>query len=158
VYSVANNFWGKDDAGVEPLIQRMANAKTTCDELKNFYSGTNIRSHFIPSQNIPLIMRHSPVRATIEEDYAKKLLSLSRKPFGSCESGSLKASMDVLRAETESSGKAHQNVALEIKTDLEEPLARFAGAMRERRKIVQGGIEKLLKVKIQQTQAVNKVR
>ncbi|KAF8444209.1 hypothetical protein BGX38DRAFT_1312772 [Terfezia claveryi] len=134
--SFANNFWGKDDAGVEPLIQRMANAKTTCDELKNFYS----------------------IRAAIEEDYAKKLLSLSRKPFGSCESGSLKASMDVLRAETESSGKAHQNVALQIKTDLEEPLARFSGAMRERRKIVQGGIEKLLKVKIQQTQAVNKTR
>ncbi|KAF8420636.1 hypothetical protein EV426DRAFT_238101 [Tirmania nivea] len=134
--SFANNFWGKDDAGVEPLIQRMANAKTTCDELRNFYS----------------------VRAAIEEDYAKKLLSLSRKPFGSCESGSLKASMDVLRAETESSGKAHQNVALQIKTDLEEPLARFSGAMRERRKIVQGGIEKLLKVKIQQTQAVNKTR
>ena len=97
------------------------------------------------------------VRAAIEEDYAKKLLSLSRKPFGSCESGSLKASMDVLRAETEASAKAHQNVALQIKTDLEEPLARFAGAMRERRKIVQGGIEKLLKVKISQTQAVNKV-
>lgn len=65
--------------------------------------------------------------------------------------------MDVLRAETESSAKAHQNVAVQIKTDLEEPLSRFSGAMRERRKIVQGGIEKLLKVKIQQTQAVNKV-
>lgn len=65
--------------------------------------------------------------------------------------------MDVLRAETEASAKAHQNIALQIKTDLEEPLARFAGAMRERRKIVQGGIEKLLKVKISQTQTVNKV-
>jgi len=48
VYLVANNFWGKDDAGVEPLIQRMANAKTTCDELKNFYSGTNIQPHSMP--------------------------------------------------------------------------------------------------------------
>jgi len=25
--SFANNFWGKDDAGVEPLLQRMLNAK-----------------------------------------------------------------------------------------------------------------------------------
>lgn len=44
-----------------------------------------------------------------------------------------------------------------MKTELEEPLAAFAGAMKERRKIVQGGIEKVLKVKIQQTQQVNKV-
>lgn len=37
--SFANNFWGKDDAGVEPLLQRMHNAKQTCDELKVFYNG-----------------------------------------------------------------------------------------------------------------------
>lgn len=40
---VANNFWGKDDAGVGPLLERMHGAKTTCDELKAFYSG--MRSH-----------------------------------------------------------------------------------------------------------------
>lgn len=37
--SFANNFWGKDDAGVEPMLQRMHNAKQTCDELKSFYTG-----------------------------------------------------------------------------------------------------------------------
>lgn len=37
--SFANNFWGKDDAGVEPLLSRMHNAKQTCDELKGFYTG-----------------------------------------------------------------------------------------------------------------------
>ena len=37
--SFANNFWGKDDAGVEPLLSRMLNAKQTCDELKAFYTG-----------------------------------------------------------------------------------------------------------------------
>jgi hypothetical protein len=55
-------------------------------------------------------------------------------------------------------GKSHQAIAGQMKTELEEPLAAFAGAMKERRKIVQGGIEKLLKVKVQQTQHVNKVR
>jgi hypothetical protein len=54
-------------------------------------------------------------------------------------------------------GKSHQNIAAQMKTELEEPLAAFSGAMKERRKIVQGGIEKLLKIKIQQTQHVNKV-
>lgn len=37
--AVANNFWGKDDAGVQPLLERMHNAKVTCDELKAFYNG-----------------------------------------------------------------------------------------------------------------------
>jgi len=54
-------------------------------------------------------------------------------------------------------GKAHQNIASQMRTELEEPLAAFAGGMKERRKIVQNGIEKLLKIKMQQTMAVNKV-
>jgi hypothetical protein len=37
--AVANNFWGKDDAGVNPLLDRMAAAKQTCDELRAFYNG-----------------------------------------------------------------------------------------------------------------------
>lgn len=36
-------------------------------------------------------------------------------------------------------------------------MAAFAGGLKERRKIVQSGIERLLKTKIQQTQTVNKV-
>ena len=55
-------------------------------------------------------------------------------------------------------GKSHQSIAGQMKSELEEPLAAFAGAMKERRKIVQTGIEKLFKTKQQQTQAVNKVR
>ena len=40
ILAVANNFWGKDDAGVQPLLERMQNAKVTCDELKAFYNST----------------------------------------------------------------------------------------------------------------------
>lgn len=36
---VANNFWGKDDAGVTPMLERMHAAKQTCDELRSFYNG-----------------------------------------------------------------------------------------------------------------------
>lgn len=53
--------------------------------------------------------------------------------------------------------RQHQNVAAQLKSELDEPLAAFAGSMKERRKIIQNGIEKLLKTKIQQTQQVNKV-
>ena len=54
-------------------------------------------------------------------------------------------------------GKSHQGIAGQMKSELEEPLAAFAGGMKERKKIVQNGIEKLFKVKQQQTQTVNKV-
>ncbi|KAI9832891.1 MAG: hypothetical protein M1819_003921 [Sarea resinae] len=134
--SFANNFWGKDDAGVHPLLERMHNAKVTCDELKSFYS----------------------TRAAIEDEYSRKLLSLCRKPLGSQEAGTLRISLDVMRGEVESMGKAHQSIAAQMKSELEEPLAAFAGGMKERRKIVQSGVEKLLKVKVQQTHAVNKTR
>lgn len=67
-------------------------------------------------------------------------------------------SLDVVKAEIESIGKAHQNVAQQMKSELDEQLAAFAGGMKERRKIVQGGIEKLLKTKTQQTMALNKAK
>ncbi|KAK3994599.1 putative septation protein [Cladorrhinum sp. PSN332] len=134
--SFANNFWGKDDAGVGPLLERMHNAKLTCDELRSFYSA----------------------RASLEDEYARKLLSLSRKSLGSQETGTLKLSLDIVRGEVESMGKQHQHIAAQMKSELEEPLAAFAGGMKERRKIVQNTVEKLLKTKIQQTQVVNKTR
>lgn len=55
-------------------------------------------------------------------------------------------------------GKSHQNIAQQMKTELDEQLAAFSGGMKERRKIVQNSVEKLLKVKTQQTATVNKVR
>nr|XP_023900350.1 septation protein imp2-like [Quercus suber] len=134
--SFANNFWGKEDAGVSPLLERMHNAKVTGDELKAFYTA----------------------RAQIEEEYARKLLNLARKPLGSSESGTLRMSLDVVRGEVESMGKEHGAVAGKLKSELEEPLAAFTGGMKERRKIVQTGIEKLLKSKTQQTITVNKAR
>lgn len=104
------------------------------------------------------VVRPSTARASIEEDYARKLLSLCRKSLGSQELGTLKHSLDTVRGEVEAMAKQHQNNAAQMRTELEEPLAAFAGGMKERRKIVQNGIEKILKVKQQQTQHVNKVR
>jgi hypothetical protein len=49
--SFANNFWGKDDAGVDPLLSRMHNAKQTCDELKAFYTGVFTHPRSFPPAN-----------------------------------------------------------------------------------------------------------
>lgn len=35
---VANNFWGKDDAGLQPMLDHVHGSKITNDELKVFYS------------------------------------------------------------------------------------------------------------------------
>lgn len=134
--SFSNNFWGRDDAGVGPLLERLQNAKSTCDELKAFYNA----------------------RAALEDEYARKLLALSRKPLGSGETGTLRVSFDVLRGEVENTGKSHATISQQMKSELEEPLAAFAGGMKERRKIVQAGIERLLKTKQAQTMHVNKAR
>ena len=69
----------------------------------------------------------------------------------------MRASLDVVRGEVESMAKSHQGIAAQMKSEAEEPLAAFAGGLKERRKIVQNGVEKLFKLKMQQTQAVNKV-
>jgi hypothetical protein len=97
------------------------------------------------------------VRASIEEEYARKLQALCRKSLGSNEMGSLRTSLDVVRGETEAIAKAHAAIAGQMKTELEEPLAAFASGMKERRKIIQQTIERLHKLKMQQTQVVNKV-
>ena len=134
--SFSNNFWGRDDAGVGPLLDRMHNAKITCDELKAFYNA----------------------RAALEDEYAKKLLALCRKPLGSGETGTLRVSLDTMRGEVENMGKQHATIAQQMKTELEEPLAAFGGGIKERRKIVQSGIEKMLKTKQTQSVQVNKSR
>lgn len=113
----------------------MLTAKQTSDELRAFYNA----------------------RASIEDEYARKLGALARKSLGSQEMGTLKSSLDTVRGELEAMAKQHGAIAVQMKTELEEPLAAFAGGMKERRKIVQNTVEKLLKIKIQQTQAVNKV-
>lgn len=114
----------------------MHNAKITSDELKSFYTQ----------------------RAAIEEEYSRKILNLARKPLGSSEAGTLRMSLDVVRGELEAMGKSHQHIAQQMKGELEEPLTTFAGGIKERRKIIQNGIEKLLKTKTQQTHTVNKAR
>lgn len=136
VTTVSNNFWGRSDLGVDPLLSRMSAAKTTSDELRTFYRA----------------------RADLEEEYAKKLAAIARKPLGSLEMGTLRASLDVTRGETEAMAKQHALIAQQMKSECEEPLAAFAAGIKERRKIVQNGIERLHKTKLAQTATVTKCR
>lgn len=100
---------------------------------------------------------NTTVRASIEDEYARKLLAICRKPLGTCETGSLRSSLDVVRGETEAIAKSHAAIASQMKVELEEPLGAFASGIKERRKIIQNTIERLHKTKMQQTAVVNKV-
>jgi hypothetical protein len=136
------------------MLDRMHASKVTSDELKVFYSGTPIATG---KECVYFDTNRWKVRAAIEDEYARKLQALCRKSLGSAESGSLRSSLDVVRGETESIAKAHAAIASQMKTELEEPLTAFSKGIKERRKIIQDGIERLHKNKMQQTQLVNKV-
>lgn len=114
----------------------MHHAKVTCDEIKAFYSA----------------------RAAIEDEYARKLLALTKKPLGNGEGGTLRISLDTIRREVENMAKAHQTVANQMKGELDEQLTVNAGGLKERRKVIQTGIEKLYKQKQAQTSTLNKAR
>lgn len=132
----ANNFWGKDDVGYTRLVQRMHHSKQTCEEVQSFYKE----------------------RQAIEEEYAKKLLNLSRKGLGENETGSLKESLNSVRATTAAMAKTHEAEAQQIATQLLKPLQAFAASMRERRRQSEDAMVRLTKTKTSQNAATEKSR
>ncbi|ANB15951.1 formin-binding protein HOF1 [Sugiyamaella lignohabitans] len=134
--SFANNFWGKDDTGVENLLHRMHDSKQTFEEIQSFIKE----------------------RIAIEEEYAKKMLALSRRALGSGEMGTTRHALDTIRINTESMSKSHSAAAQQFRKELSEPLDAFANSTRQRRKTVEGTVDKLLRAKTAQNAAVEKAR
>ena len=75
-------------------------------------------------------------RAAAEEEYAKKLLKISKMSFGSKECGTLKGSLEAVKTELAAMGTAHSEVAVGMRRELEDALAVFTSTLRERRKLV----------------------
>jgi hypothetical protein len=135
-YTFANNFWGKEDMGVQNLLQRMHDAKQTCEEVHGFFKE----------------------RIAIEEEYSKRLLALSRKGLGSNELGTLRQALDIIRTNTEAMGRCHGSSAQQIKKELSDPLESFSNSLRLRRKTVEGTVDKLFKAKNAQNAVVERSR
>ncbi|KAI9296391.1 hypothetical protein K502DRAFT_340992 [Neoconidiobolus thromboides FSU 785] len=123
--SFENSFWGKDDRGVETLMNKMRKAKQTCNELKTILNS----------------------RAQLEEEYGKKLLKISKCDIGKDESGHLQKSLSRLRSELEASGNAHIELSTKIKSDIESKLSIFINQQREKRKEQAAIIERSSKSK-----------
>jgi hypothetical protein len=76
------------------------------------------------------------LRAAAEEEYARKLLKISKMSLGSKECGTLKMSLTSVKTELEAMANAHAEVAVGMRRELEEAVNTFSASMRERRKIV----------------------
>ncbi|KIJ95110.1 hypothetical protein K443DRAFT_683294 [Laccaria amethystina LaAM-08-1] len=131
-----NAFWGLGDGGVDVLFTRMRGASRTVEELKNFWKE----------------------RASIEEEYAKRLTKLSKMVLGRDEIGELRSSLNAVKFETERQSGFHLNLAQQIRSDLESPAAAFHTRQLQHKKVVQGAIEKDFKTKQTQETYVNKAR
>ena len=78
-----NAFWGVGDGGVEVLFARMRGAARTVEELRNFWK----ERYAMQVGRVALQFLTLRSRATIEEDYAKRLAKLSKAVLGRDEIG-----------------------------------------------------------------------
>ncbi|KAJ9052778.1 formin-binding protein [Entomophthora muscae] len=121
-----NSFWGKDDRGVEALMNKMRKAKQTCADLKSILSA----------------------RSSVEEEYGKKLLKIAKTDICKDETGEMQKALSRLRCEFEATGNAHIETSQRIKLEVENSLGSFISNQRERRKAQAAIIEKILKKQI----------
>ncbi|KAG8809624.1 hypothetical protein FRC17_003357, partial [Serendipita sp. 399] len=120
-----NSFWGLNDAGVDVLSARMRIAAKTIEDLRAFWKE----------------------RAAIEEEYAKRLLRLSKQSLGQGEIGELKNSLDVVRQETERQAGQHLSLSISIHRELEGPANDFVNKQAHHKRTAISNIEKTYKQK-----------
>ncbi|KAI5122334.1 hypothetical protein M0805_002501 [Coniferiporia weirii] len=131
-----NAFWGTTDGGVDVLFARMRGAARTVEEIRAFWKE----------------------RASIEEDYSKRLSKLTKQTLGKDEIGELKNSLDTLRLETDRQATAHANLAQQVRSELESPASAFVTRQAQFKRNAQSVIEKAFKNKQTQETYVTKAR
>ncbi|ORY88001.1 hypothetical protein BCR37DRAFT_353867, partial [Protomyces lactucae-debilis] len=136
VAAFSNSFWGFDDSGVTALVGRMSDAKATNEELRHFFRE----------------------RALIEEEYAKRLQKLAKVSLGEHESGTVKASIDVLKHEAAHSANQHTAAAQQLSQEVETFFSTMAASIRERRKQTQSSVERVFRLKLQQQAEVKRTK
>ena len=99
----------------------------------------------------------TPVRAAIEEDYAKRLNKLSKATLGKDEIGDLASALQHILNETAAQASYHQSLSSELKQTVEQPTAEFGNRLGNLKKGLQGSIEKAYKNKALQEGHLAKV-
>ncbi|TIC10351.1 hypothetical protein E3Q10_02841 [Wallemia mellicola] len=125
-----NSFWGQDSSGTgfDILTNKIKSSAKTIDDLKLFWKE----------------------RASIEDDYARKLAKLSRFLVGSNETGAIRDSLDTLSVELEQTSQNHFNLSQNMRRELEVPTSDWSNRMSNFKKTSLASIEK--KYKVLQTQ------
>ncbi|KAJ7252399.1 hypothetical protein B0H12DRAFT_1118099 [Mycena haematopus] len=131
-----NAFWGHGDGGVDVLFARMRGAARTMDELRNFWKE----------------------RASIEDEYARRLAKLAKQTLGRDEIGELRNSLDTIRTETERQAQYHLTLSQQVRGDLEAQTSAFHAKQQHHKKTYQSAIEKEFKAKQTQEGYVTKAR
>uniref|UniRef100_A0A3Q0SC20 Proline-serine-threonine phosphatase interacting protein 2 n=1 Tax=Amphilophus citrinellus TaxID=61819 RepID=A0A3Q0SC20_AMPCI len=120
-------FWNSDltsTTGYDGIIQYLNDGKRTCKEVEDFMKA----------------------RASIEEKYAKDLLSLSKKVCGHSEMNTLKRSLDMLKLQTEQVSLSHLQLSQNMREEAKK-LEEFREKQKEARKKIEQQMDVLHKQK-----------
>ncbi|XP_065187804.1 proline-serine-threonine phosphatase-interacting protein 1-like [Sycon ciliatum] len=114
-YNFVDHFWELDFTGVtgyDVLVKRLKDGKKMTQDFEDF-----IRA-----------------RAKLEETYSKELMKLVKNSHGETEIGSLRASWDCLKSETEACSREHLSVSQRLNNELEKSTKEFREKQRDTRK------------------------
>ncbi|KAI8831892.1 hypothetical protein BJ741DRAFT_615616 [Chytriomyces cf. hyalinus JEL632] len=121
----STSFWGDQDRGLDVLIARMKNGKHITAEIAQVFKE----------------------RASIEEEFGKRLTKLAKTFTTTEEIGTLRESLDLVKSELETSARAHLDIANEIRLQLEKQTNDFLQQQSAVRKSHHANIERRLKAK-----------
>ncbi|WBW72302.1 F-BAR domain protein Imp2 [Schizosaccharomyces osmophilus] len=134
--SFSNYFWGVNDEGYYALLSRFSEIKHINEDLRSFF--------------------HE--RASIEEDYAKRMAKLARSNVGANETGTLKASIQMMKSEMDTMGKNRLAIAQLLQDDVSNAFSRYAISLKDKKKIIIASIEKCHKEKESKKQNYEKAQ
>ncbi|KAI8967486.1 hypothetical protein BDF20DRAFT_1004693 [Mycotypha africana] len=134
--SFSNNFWGLADEGYYALTEKLNSTKKTFEEVKSFYS----------------------LRASLHEEFGRKLLKHAKSGIGSAELGTLHDLLSSANKETERMAETHIHLAQKIKSSLEVDLDAFILEHKDKRKLTQTSVEKAFKLKQNSRSYLTKVK
>ncbi|KAI9344976.1 hypothetical protein BDR26DRAFT_857020 [Obelidium mucronatum] len=136
VPAFATSFWGDADKGLDALIGRMKNGKHVTAEVAALFKE----------------------RAAIEEEFGKRLAKLAKAFTTQEEIGTLRESLDLVKAELETSARAHLDIANEIRLQLEKPVSDFLATQAVVRKNHHATVDRRLKNKAAMTANAQKAK